>query len=100
MTTADRLAFTSSNLKPDSRLRVQIGPRDRTVLFLALLALLPCWFGCGTPEDAAATSRTESRLYVSDETGGNVAVGDPGSGRLIERMAAGTHPRGMALSPM
>lgn len=63
-----------------------------------LLVLLPGWFGCDSPRHTATSSGTGSRLYVSDETGGNVDVLDPGSGRLIERIAVGKRPRGIALS--
>src|SRR5690348_7825508 len=62
-----------------------------------LLAFLPCWFACG-PSRHAETSGTEPRLYVSDETGGNVDVVDPSSGTLVERIAVGKRPRGIALS--
>ena len=63
-----------------------------------LVALLACWFACSTPRHAAVASSTGSRLYVSDETGGNVDVTDPNSGELIERIAVGKRPRGIALS--
>ena len=38
------------------------------------------------------------RLYVSDETGGAVAVIDPGAGTVIERIAVGKRPRGIRFS--
>ena len=38
------------------------------------------------------------RLYVSDETGGNVIVVDPEEGTVVERIAAGKRPRGIRLS--
>ncbi len=38
------------------------------------------------------------RLYVSDETGGNVIVIDPEAGTVVERIAVGKRPRGIQLS--
>ncbi len=38
------------------------------------------------------------RLYVSDETGGNVIVVDPEAGTVVERIAVGKRPRGIRLS--
>ncbi|MGH9374276.1 MAG: beta-propeller fold lactonase family protein, partial [Vicinamibacterales bacterium] len=39
------------------------------------------------------------RLYVSDETGGNVVVVNPETGEVVERIAVGKRPRGILLSP-
>jgi YVTN family beta-propeller protein len=39
------------------------------------------------------------RLYVSDETGGNVVVVDPETGQATERIPVGKRPRGILLSP-
>jgi YVTN family beta-propeller protein len=41
---------------------------------------------------------TGPRLYVSDETGGNVIVIDPEAGTVVERIAIGKRPRGIKLS--
>ena len=41
---------------------------------------------------------TGPRLYVSDETGGNVIVVDPEAGTVVERIAVGKRPRGIRLS--
>ena len=38
------------------------------------------------------------RLYVSDETDGNVLVIDPEGGRLLEKIPVGKRPRGLHLS--
>src|SRR3954449_9636211 len=38
------------------------------------------------------------RLYVSDETGGNVVVVDPVGGQVLEKIAVGKRPRGIRLS--
>jgi YVTN family beta-propeller protein len=39
------------------------------------------------------------RLYVSDETGGNVVIVDPGEQRVVARIAVGKRPRGIQISP-
>ncbi len=39
------------------------------------------------------------RLYVSDETGGNVVVVDPQQQRVVARIAVGKRPRGIQVSP-
>ena len=49
-----------------------------------------------TPPDKTATGL---RLYVSDETGGNVVVVDPEAGQALDRIAVGKRPRGILLSP-
>jgi YVTN family beta-propeller protein len=45
-----------------------------------------------------AASGTE-RLYVSDETGGNVVIVDPQSASVVARIAVGKRPRGIQVSP-
>src|SRR4029078_7814345 len=52
--------------------------------------------GAAAPASAPATSGP--RLYVSDETGGNVVGIDPGSAPVIERIPVGKRPRGIRLS--
>ena len=47
---------------------------------------------------AAPASAAHVRLYVSDETGGNVVVVDPDQGKVVERIAVGKRPRGILLS--
>jgi YVTN family beta-propeller protein len=49
------------------------------------------------PKPPAAPS-SGIRLYVSDETGGNVVVVDPDEGLVVERIAVGKRPRGLKLS--
>ena len=46
----------------------------------------------------AARIRHGPRLYVSDETGGNVIVDRSRSGTVVERIAVGKRPRGIRLS--
>ena len=45
-----------------------------------------------------ATPRAE-RLYVSDETGGNVVIVDPDRQQVVARIAVGKRPRGIQVSP-
>ena len=48
---------------------------------------------------AAATAADAERLYVSDETGGNLVIVDPEQQRVVARIAVGKRPRGIQLSP-
>jgi YVTN family beta-propeller protein len=48
------------------------------------------------PESREAAGQV--RVYVSDETGGNVVVVDPESGEVIDRLPVGKRPRGLRLS--
>jgi YVTN family beta-propeller protein len=50
------------------------------------------------PAAPAAPASPGTRLYVSDETEGNVVVVDPDTGQVIERIAVGKRPRGLRLS--
>jgi YVTN family beta-propeller protein len=59
----------------------------------ALLGLL-CF---GLPVYAVAAGGDE-RLYVSDESGGNVVAVDPAAGKIIATIAVGRRPRGVAVS--
>ena len=47
------------------------------------------------PAPAAAPG---PRLYISDETGGNVVIVDPVAGTIVDRIAVGKRPRGLKLS--
>ncbi len=47
----------------------------------------------------AAAPAVIERLYVSDETGGNVVIVDPQEQRVVARIAVGKRPRGIQLSP-
>jgi len=62
--------------------------------FLLLLSLLEL---AGPAVCAAAPGA--QRLYVSDETGGNVVVVDPERSSVVARIAVGKRPRGIQLSP-
>jgi YVTN family beta-propeller protein len=61
----------------------------RVALALALLPLA---------QPVAAADAAE-RLYVSDETGGNVVIVDPQSASVVARIAVGKRPRGIQVSP-
>jgi len=45
-----------------------------------------------------AAEPAAQRLYVSDETGGNVVIVDPQAGQVVTRIAVGKRPRGIELS--
>jgi YVTN family beta-propeller protein len=45
-----------------------------------------------------AANSGDERLYVSDESGGNVAVVDPAAGAVIATIPVGRRPRGIAVS--
>lgn len=65
----------------------------RALVSAALLGLL----SVGLPAYAAAAGGNE-RLYVSDESGGNVVVVDPTAGKVLATIAVGRRPRGIAVS--
>ncbi len=48
---------------------------------------------------AGQAAGAAERLYVSDETGGNVVVVDPQQQRVVARIAVGKRPRGIQISP-
>src|SRR5207244_11479080 len=47
---------------------------------------------------AAAAGGAPERLYVSDETGGDVVIVDPQRRSVVARIAVGKRPRGIQLS--
>jgi YVTN family beta-propeller protein len=51
-----------------------------------------------TGSSAPAEAPSAAHIYVSDETGGNVVVVDPDTGRVVEKIAVGKRPRGIRLS--
>lgn len=57
---------------------------------------------CGQPETVPAVEVRPAvpapRIYVSDETGGNIVVIDAASGEIVERVAVGKRPRGIRVS--
>jgi YVTN family beta-propeller protein len=48
---------------------------------------------------ARAADSSAERLYVSDETGGNVVIVDPRARTVVARIPVGKRPRGIVLSP-
>jgi YVTN family beta-propeller protein len=48
---------------------------------------------------ATTDTGTGPRVYVSDETGGAVAVVDPDAGRIVARFAVGKRPRAIKMAP-
>jgi YVTN family beta-propeller protein len=59
----------------------------------------PASTSTSTPPAAASTSPASGvRVYVSDETGGNVVVVDPDAGQILERIPVGKRPRGLKIS--
>jgi YVTN family beta-propeller protein len=57
------------------------------LLLLAVLAI-----------PARAAESSAERLYVSDETGGNVVIVDPQAAQVVARIPVGKRPRGIQLS--
>jgi YVTN family beta-propeller protein len=74
----------------------------RRVARAACAATLIIVAGCGSPEPppaaTAAPVERPLRLYVSDETGGNIVVIDAASGEILQRAAVGKRPRGIRVS--
>ncbi len=62
----------------------------------AAAAAMATTFLLGSVPAAATVSE---RLYVSDETGGNVVIVDPQQRRVVARIAVGKRPRGIQVSP-
>src|SRR5580704_17967128 len=60
---------------------------------IVLVALASC---AAAAADSAAGAE---RVYVSDETGGNVVIVDPQHASVVARIAVGKRPRGIQLSP-
>ena len=52
----------------------------------------------GAPAAGTTTAPSGPRVYVSDETGGNVFVIDAASARVIETIPVGKRPRGIRLT--
>jgi len=48
---------------------------------------------------ATMAASAAERLYVSDETGGNVVIVDPQSASVVARIPVGKRPRGIQVSP-
>ena len=59
------------------------------------VALALAWACSFASQPASAES---GRIYVSNETGGDIAVIDPGAGTVVERIPVGKRPRGLKLS--
>ena len=57
---------------------------------------MTCAFG---PAAGSAAAAGAERLYVSDETGGNVVIVDPRQRSVVARIAVGKRPRGIQVSP-
>ena len=74
-----------------------------TAIFLASAVAA---IGCGQPPPppppaapaAPVLSAGESRVYVSDETGGAIVVIDPATRQMLGRIPVGKRPRGLRLS--
>jgi len=59
---------------------------------VAVLSIVPGVHAAEAPAGA-------ERLYVSDETGGNVVIVDPQRANVVARIAVGKRPRGIQVSP-
>jgi YVTN family beta-propeller protein len=73
--------------------RSSVGCHRQLLGAAGLLAVSLLAGSAGVAEPAAA-----ERLYVSDETGGNVVIVDPQERRVVARIAVGKRPRGIQLS--
>jgi YVTN family beta-propeller protein len=73
------------------RLRLRMAPARRGWVCALMLLML------AAPGARAATG--DPRLYVSDETGGNVVIIDPEAGSVLKRIPVGKRPRGIQVSP-
>jgi YVTN family beta-propeller protein len=80
-------------------------PGATALAFLIIISLTACRREAPPPASTAARPAAPAaapssgvRLYVSDETGGNVIVIDPDAGLVVERIAVGKRPRGLRIS--
>ena len=81
--------------------------RAERVLWVLLTAIcIVSAAGCGgsppareANTNAPAPAAESLRLYVSDETGGNVVVIDAGSRQIVQTIPVGKRPRGLRLAP-
>lgn len=64
----------------------------------ALLASAACSQPASVPASEEVPPRPSARVYVSDETGGNIVVIDAASGEILQRVAVGKRPRGIRVS--
>jgi YVTN family beta-propeller protein len=55
-------------------------------------------FGLLSSAAVEAANSGGERIYVSDETGGNVVIADPSDGRVVATIPVGRRPRGIAVS--
>lgn len=74
-------------------------PRSAGLWSVMLVAALT-GAACSQPPPAPADEPASPalRLYVSDETGGNLIVIDASTGEIVDRLAVGKRPRGLRLS--
>lgn len=72
----------------------------RAVAGFVMLAAVACSQPAPPPAPAAAPAPAPAgpRIYVSDETGGNVFAIDPVAGTVVDRIAVGKRPRGIKIS--
>jgi len=71
--------------------------RPSPIVLVMLAMSLAAASGCGGRESTSALSTGGPRIYVSNETGGHVAVIDPDAGRVVTTLAVGKRPRGIRL---
>jgi YVTN family beta-propeller protein len=65
---------------------------------VALLASAACGQPESVPAIEVAPAPPAVRVYVSDETGGNIVVIDAASGEILQRVAVGKRPRGIRVT--
>jgi YVTN family beta-propeller protein len=102
----DALDARTGALVPRSDMRMNTA-RGWSAAAAAAAALLAMTAGCGgSPERQAepsaatpsAATAPSHRLYVSNETQGQVVVIDATTGQVVDRIAVGKRPRGLKLS--
>jgi YVTN family beta-propeller protein len=84
-----------------SRIPPVLRPARRFVVAMSL-AVSVASAACGQPESVPAVEVAPAppapRIYVSDETGGNIVVIDASSGQIVQRVPVGKRPRGIRVS--
>jgi YVTN family beta-propeller protein len=75
---------------------------SRHIAALILFLSLALTFGCNTPQPSATPEQANTagyRVYVSNESSGDLSVIDPTTNKVVATLELGKRPRGIHASP-